>query len=236
MKLTQTEAEQRISSLGLTLVSEFKGTQNGSRVDVKCKCGKIFNVSWKHISSQHTKSCGCLQRKNLIGQRFGRLVVIQQIPKKTKSYNARWWLCKCDCGNFTETITHSLTNGSTFTCGCSRFGENSHQWKGYKCISGKFWSLLKHSAQRRHIKVEISKEYAYSVLEKQKFTCALTGVPIQIHVRNKSNSASIDRIDSTKGYVNNNIQWVHKRVNKMKMEYDQKEFIDWCKKVVEHSS
>lgn len=36
-----------------------------------------------------------VNEKNLLGQRFGRLVVIQKLPKKN---NRGMWLCKCDCG------------------------------------------------------------------------------------------------------------------------------------------
>jgi len=47
-------------------------------------------------------------------------------------------------------------------------------------------------------------------------------------------TASLDRIDSTKSYHKDNIQWVHKRVNRMKMNYTMEEFVDWCKKVAHH--
>lgn len=42
-------------------------------------------------------------------------------------------------------------------------------------------------------------------------------------------TASLDRIDSSRGYEIDNIQWVHKDVNKMKMGLSQNEFIDICK-------
>jgi hypothetical protein len=47
-------------------------------------------------------------------------------------------------------------------------------------------------------------------------------------------SVSIDRIDSTKGYIPNNIQWVDKRINIMKNKMDEQEFLSICKKIVEH--
>lgn len=45
-------------------------------------------------------------------------------------------------------------------------------------------------------------------------------------------SASLDRIDSSKGYEQGNVQWVHKDINNMKQSFSQDKFIDWCKKVV----
>jgi len=44
-------------------------------------------------------------------------------------------------------------------------------------------------------------------------------------------TASLDRIDSTKGYTLDNIQWVHKTLNRLKMNLDNQEFIEWCKKL-----
>lgn len=47
-------------------------------------------------------------------------------------------------------------------------------------------------------------------------------------LRNKENTASLDRIDSSKEYTIENIQWVHVVVNYMKQSYPQEEFIKWC--------
>lgn len=57
--------------------------------------------------------------KNLIGQKFGRLLVIRQIGIDTKTRQKKW-LCECDCGNKKETITSYLTSGDTTSCGCYR--------------------------------------------------------------------------------------------------------------------
>ena len=56
-----------------------------------------------------------MRGKDLIGQRFGRLVVIEKLPSKN---NRCWWRCKCDCGNFKDVPTKYLTSGTTQSCGC----------------------------------------------------------------------------------------------------------------------
>ena len=60
-----------------------------------------------------------MKGKDLIGKRFGRLLVIKQIgiDKRTRQ---KKWLCKCDCGKEKETITSYLTSGDTKSCGCLR--------------------------------------------------------------------------------------------------------------------
>jgi len=49
-------------------------------------------------------------------------------------------------------------------------------------------------------------------------------------------TASLDRIDSSKGYVKGNLQWVHKDINMMKNHYNQKYFIEICKKVATNAN
>lgn len=57
------------------------------------------------------------QVKDISGQRFGRLTVVELTGKKTKSGNAIW-LCQCDCGKFTEADSGSLRVGDKVSCGC----------------------------------------------------------------------------------------------------------------------
>jgi hypothetical protein len=49
-----------------------------------------------------------------IGQVFGQLTVIGLGKRKY------YWLCKCECGNTTETTAHRILTGSTKSCGCFR--------------------------------------------------------------------------------------------------------------------
>ena len=53
--------------------------------------------------------------KNLIGQRFGMLTVIQ----RAENIDGRAaWLCKCDCGNTKIARSSNLQKGHTQSCGC----------------------------------------------------------------------------------------------------------------------
>lgn len=53
---------------------------------------------------------------DLIGKKFGRLVVIRQ-ENSNQNKKSRW-LCKCDCGKKTIIIGSNLKNGHTQSCGC----------------------------------------------------------------------------------------------------------------------
>lgn len=56
--------------------------------------------------------------RNLIGDRFGYLVVTGEAPKVSTSRERRWE-CFCDCGTTTVAFMGNLTRGRTRSCGCS---------------------------------------------------------------------------------------------------------------------
>lgn len=62
-----------------------------------------------------TKRVG--HRIDLLGQRFGRLLVIEAAPSRD---NRAMWKCKCDCGGQTISIGSNLRDGHSLSCGCIR--------------------------------------------------------------------------------------------------------------------
>lgn len=53
-----------------------------------------------------------------VGQRFGRLVLIEKAPERR--YNETWWICRCDCGADFTARQLFLKRGNTRSCGCIR--------------------------------------------------------------------------------------------------------------------
>ena len=51
-----------------------------------------------------------------IGQRFGKLIVIEQAGRN--NLKKVLWTCKCDCGNEINVVAGSLVTGNTASCGC----------------------------------------------------------------------------------------------------------------------
>lgn len=54
--------------------------------------------------------------KDLTGQKFGRLTVIELAGKN--NYNQAIWLCECECGEKTEVFAGNLRRNRTKSCGC----------------------------------------------------------------------------------------------------------------------
>jgi hypothetical protein len=131
-------------------------------------------------------------------------------------------------------------------CGCLRVGRlRPRQCNDFEIYRGELpktiWNRFIKNAQRRGKCFNISLEEAFDVYEKQDRKCALSGVPIDFGViegisapqRDKMRSASLDRIDSQKGYTIDNIQWVHKDVNFMKQQFSDEKFTNWCKLIAD---
>ena len=103
----------------------------------QCDCGKETVVTGADLRSGHTKSCGCLPTKiigsglyNLIGQRFGKLVVIERAgdyhyKSGGKINSSPQWLCQCDCGNRVVVQGGNLRSGNTVNCGCEHRSSKS---------------------------------------------------------------------------------------------------------------
>jgi hypothetical protein len=85
--------------------------------DCKCECGNSISVKNSVIKRQ--KSCGCVSQKhNLIGKRFGKLIVIKE-DGRSKNGHQVMWECLCDCGNTIRAATGALNAGHRTTCKCS---------------------------------------------------------------------------------------------------------------------
>ena len=58
------------------------------------------------------------EHPSLIGERFGKLIVIEPLPSTDKGQ--RRWRCKCDCGGEHIATTGNLRSGRTTNCGCKK--------------------------------------------------------------------------------------------------------------------
>lgn len=177
--------------------------------------------------------------KDVIGQRFGRLVVVERVrdadDKRIPSRQYAKWKCVCDCGKETVVGGRTLRYGATQSCGCLKLDIIAPDRCGE--LSSSYYNNCKKSAANRGYEWELTPEYLYDLFLKQNKKCSLSGVDIILTKTKSSNqTASLDRIDSTKGYVVGNVQWVHKHINIMKNVSSNDEFLDWCLLVVRNKT
>lgn len=183
-----------------------------------------------------------MKKLNVIGVKYGKLTIISE-HSKTRSGHYRY-TCQCECGNTTNVLLTHLRQGNTSSCGCDRpIGETHTLWNGIGEMSGDYWynhivrSASGNKGTRRPLELSITKEYAWNLFLKQNKRCALSGIELKFPTKNKDRSynISMDRIDSSLGYIEGNVQWVHKDVNFMKRTYSQEYFIGLCKLIAENN-
>lgn len=171
--------------------------------------------------------------KDLTGKTIGQWTVISYAGIiKNNSY----WNCICSCGFEKQVKAQYLLNGTSTKCQTCAIPKR-------KDITGTipefYWRIIKKNAIKRNIEIFVSKEECFALLETQNYKCAISGLDIYMSKNGAEylegrTTASLDRIDSSKSYEINNIQWVHKDVNMMKHSFPQEYFIKLCQSIVSH--
>jgi hypothetical protein len=177
--------------------------------------------------------------KDIEGKKFGQLTVIEFIGVEKK---IGIWKCLCDCGNYKNIRYRDLRSGNSTTCGCgkTKFKNQNKNWRGYGEIPKTLFSSMKKNAVKRGILVgtDIDLKYLWELYLVQNGKCAISGLDIifpNASLTRNTGTCSIDRIDSSIGYIDGNIQWVHKDINKMKMDFNQDVFINYCRIISKNS-
>lgn len=107
----------------LTAVAPSDQKRRGSTLwRCRCDCGKEILLEPYQITGGKVQSCGCLRgvkkRRDLTGERFGRLTALERLDEKSgRNY---LWRCRCDCGKEIKVRGNALTSGNTTSCGCAK--------------------------------------------------------------------------------------------------------------------
>jgi predicted transcriptional regulator len=217
-------------SLNPNILNEYYHTQDMSVNDI----AKILDVCpytvYKYIKKY--KIIRKKRYKDYTGQRVGNSLVLSLIDG---DYKPKKWKVKCDCGIIFETTSGTIARSPHLSCKDCMYKSRRHSIR----LTPYIWNIIVRGARERNIDILVSREEAYNLLVSQNYKCALTGIDIGYsdttrgHVAGQS-TASLDRIDNTLGYIEGNIQWVHKTVNMMKHTSNQDDFIYWCQLIAQH--
>ena len=138
MKQQNSPIKKRIRDLSgqkfghLTAIAPTGEKKNGYVIwRCLCDCGNETTAPSRYLKNGWTTDCGCVEKekryKDLTGQRFGKLVVLNVAMETTpegrkqevRSENGRvMWDCKCDCGNTIRVPGAQLIAGYRKSCNC----------------------------------------------------------------------------------------------------------------------
>ena len=202
---------QRFGRLKVISKDDAKAT-NSTMWKCLCDCGNEAIVSSNSLRSGHTKSCGCLNFRNLTGKTFGQLTVIERVYPDNLSKKHTYWKCKCRCGNETTVTSNHLMTGHTRSCGCSHNklkGENSVLYRHGKRNTRlyRIWSGMKSRClNKNNVKYKNYGARGIKVCDEWKNDfMAFYNWAISNGYRN---NLSIDRINNDDNYEPDNCRWI----------------------------
>lgn len=194
----------------------------------------------------------------LKGKRFGRLLVLG-IEGKDGLGNYKW-LCICDCGVETIKVGRALVCGDTQSCGC--YGkeqvikgiQKSKRKPGEEKHLHQWWYQINDKAKRRGIEMVIDKDSAIKIAKQNCFYCGTPPARYTRYIENRKaqcgrrqktyypesceNDApyihGLDRVDSSKGYTEENVVPCCGSCNQLKWDRPVKDFYEHLKKVIQH--
>jgi ribosomal protein L33 len=91
----------------------------------------------------------------------------------------------------------------------------------------------KKSSRVKKLQIDITLSYLKNLWDNQKGNCSYLGIPMHLSKRGecKPNSASLDRIDSSKGYVQGNVEFVCLFVNYGKNKFSKEDTLNFLKEL-----
>ncbi len=149
--------------------------------------------------------------KDLTGMKFGKLTAI----KYFKTGNSLKWICKCDCGNEIICYGYDLQRGRTVSCGCHK---KKHAGRYTRLYS--IWQSMKKrclNPNHRFYKyyggkgIGICDEWVNDFSAFREWALS----------NGYSDTLTIDRIDSSKGYFPENCQWITVSENTRKADKER---------------
>lgn len=149
--------------------------------------------------------------RDLQGQRFGILTVIERHLDHGRKRAAAFWWCICDCGKTHSAAGHHLVSGGMKSCGCrQQVARHGHAGNGRAGKSQSPEYVTWHAMKRRCIPGSSSSrdypERGIKVCEEWNSPDGFTA--FLEHVGPKPGpDFSLDRIDNDRGYEPGNVKW-----------------------------
>ncbi len=159
--------------------------------------------------------------KDLSGKRFGKLLAVSMLRKRTNSGVSRiYWKCECECGSRSTVISTALLTGNTKSCGCAHaeaLKGNRFNFKHGSARCGKLTPIYKRWAAMiercRSPKHKCFKRYGGRGIKVCKQWMSFSNFKTWAAGSGFRNHLQIDRRNNNLGYNPRNCRWVTPLVN-----------------------
>jgi len=201
-------------------IADTRVQKDDGKFIATCICGKTNKYSSKHRALKMLNTGRCISCRPDYRSANDR---VDNIYRRDDGK----WCSKCESCQSEQAYTRKDHARSS-----SRKG-----WKCKKCVSlEKSFSAnqptgCKARTYHRFKSSAISRGLSWGINEEEMFQnyngiCCMSGMYISLEY--KEQTASLDRIDNSKGYEVGNIQWVHKEINMMRGPLSVDRFIELC--------
>lgn len=180
-----------------------------------CLCGTEIITSSSQLKRGRIVCCGsirCRVKQDIVGKRFGRLIVhndfyYKQVGKCKRSYVK----VVCDCGNEKYVIVSALLSGDTTSCGCYKKQRINEAYSEYRISKGykpnEHITPIVLAARAQAVSTGINKQ----ILSRDEFKCQLCNnvntttnplqvhhiIPISVQLENHANPSNLITLCST---------------------------------------
>lgn len=163
---------------------------------------------------------------DITGKTFNLLKVLHKNADNT-------WACKCSCGTLKNVKGYRLRSGSTKSCGCLKRRKASDRKlpDGQSAANSVYRSYVE-SADKRSLPFKIPSELFFDLIAKNCHYCGSEPSNTRKGYSTDLEFNDLDRLDSSKGYVVDNVVPCCFICNRAKSNLPESDFLSWIDRLV----